>query len=156
DESPPEQVHFWAEDVYILAKEDIVRPEMGLRFGRGWHGFERWDGEPFRWVGNDAGLSITLPSASAPILSLEVEPGPGVETCPFWLQIRDESGRTAARGLVAGRQIVYLDLPLNPGQTRCFRLHTEGGGRPMPGSSRILNFRVLRCDWVDGSQLVST
>src|SRR5262249_43049055 len=83
DESRPEHFHFWAEDVYILAKKDIVTPEMGLRFGRGWHGFERWDGEPFRWVGNDAGLSIILPSASAPILSLEVEPGPGVETRPF-------------------------------------------------------------------------
>jgi hypothetical protein len=156
DESSPERVHFWAKDAYVLAKEDIVPPEMGLRFGRGWHGFERWDGEPFRWVGDDAGLAVTLPSAAAPVLSLEVEPGPGVENRPFWLQVRDASGRTVARGLVAGRQVIYLTLPLSPGQTRCFQLHAEGGGRPTSGGSRILNFRILRCDWVDGSQLVPT
>ena len=59
EETGSEVLHFRTEDAYVLAKEDIATPELGLRFGRGWHGFERWDGEPFRWVGNDAGLAIT-------------------------------------------------------------------------------------------------
>jgi hypothetical protein len=153
EESSPEVFHFRAEDVSVLAKEDIATPESGLRFGRGWHGFERWDDEGFRWVGNDASLAITLPSASAPILSLEVEPGPGVENRPFGLQVQDTVGRTVARGFIQGRQVVYLTLPLQTGQTHYFRLHTEGGGRPIANSPRILNFRVLRCTWVDQSQI---
>jgi hypothetical protein len=147
-----ERLHFEARDAYILATEDIATPELGLRFGRGWHGFERWDGEPFRWVGNDAGLAITLPNAAAPVLRLEIEPGPGVENRPFWLQVRDTVGRTLARGFIGGRQFIDLTLPLIAGQTHYFQLHTEGGGRPIPNSPRILNFRVLHFAWVDNSE----
>jgi hypothetical protein len=148
DDTCPENLHFCVRDAYVLAKEDIATPEMGVRFGRGWHGFERWDGEPFRWVGNDAGLAITLPSAAAPVLRLEVEPGPGVENRPFWLQMRDASGRTVARGFIGGRQFIDLTLPLIAGKTQYFYLHAEGGGRPITKSARILNFRVLRLAWV--------
>ncbi len=81
------------------------------------------------------------------MLSLEIEPGPGVGSQPFTLQVLDEKGQTAATAEVKGREVVHVTLPIIAGQAAAFRLHIEGGGLPTPNDPRILNFRVFRFGW---------
>jgi SAM-dependent methyltransferase len=117
--------------------------------GQGWYPIEYYNRETFRWVANDAELIIHRPSASRRTLSLEMEPGPGVGSQPFTLQVLDEQGRVAATAEVKGRQVVNVALPISQGQTAVFRLHIEGGGLPTPNDPRTLNFRIFRFGWSD-------
>ena len=144
---PDDAYNLKTEDVYLLADKDIAPADVGLRFGRGWYAAEINHGIVSRWVSDNAGIAINSPTGPGKILSLELQPGPGVDTGRFTLQVRDSAGRTLAQGLVGGREIVHLLLPLRPGQIECFRLHILGGGRRIPSDPRILNFNVLRCFW---------
>src|SRR5262249_16018520 len=76
---PPDAFHFKTEDPYELAEEDIALAGMGLRFGQGWYAVERNNGVMHRWVGEDAGIAVDTPKGPARVLSLEMEPGPGVD-----------------------------------------------------------------------------
>jgi hypothetical protein len=136
-----------AEGLRALEAKDIAAAGDGIHFGEGWFGVENWDGEILRWISNDAELLIQPQEGPARALVLEVEPGPGVDYKPFWLQVRDGTGQAVARGLIECRQQAVFVPPLKPGQTNRFTLHVEGGGRPVAEDPRTLNFRVLRCFW---------
>ena len=105
---PPGTFHFCPADVFQLAKEDIAPAAMGLRFGRGWYPVECNHGVWSRWVGNDASIAVEAPTDSGQILSMELQPGPGVDHRPFTLQVQDPTGVTVAQGVVGGREIVHL------------------------------------------------
>jgi hypothetical protein len=126
--------------------EDIVT-DNGIFLGGGWYSLERYEGETFRWVNNDAEIVVTAPG-EPPEISLTMQSGPGLNAQPFELQVLDESGQVVATAEVEGRETVEVALPLNVGETRRFRLHVEGGGQQAaPNDSRILNFRVFRLGW---------
>jgi hypothetical protein len=116
---------------------DIVPLGSGLRLGSGWYPLETYAGETFRWVNNDAELSVE--PAAAGTLALELEPGPGLGTRPFDLQVLDASGHAVETVPVSHRQMVRVHL-----RTGTYRLHVGGGGQPCPGDWRILNVRVFR------------
>src|SRR4051812_45977316 len=78
---------------------------------------------------------------------MEIEPGPGVGAGAFQLQVKDLTGQIVAQGVVDRRQRVTVALPLKAGRFARFILHTEGGGYVLPGDTRVLNFRVFRCEW---------
>src|SRR5207249_5981263 len=108
-----------------------------------------------RWAGADAGIAINVPvGPSGKVLSLELQPGPGVDHRPFTLQVQDRSGRTVAQGVIGGREVVHLLLPLRSGQTAYFRLRVPGGGRQIPSDPRVLNFHVLRCFWSENWETI--
>jgi FkbM family methyltransferase len=122
--------------------------------GQGWYPFEHYRGQTFRWVANDAELIIREPTGTRQTLSLEVEPGPGVGSRPFMLQVLDEKGHPAATAEVKGRRVIHMRLPIVKGQSAIFRLHVEGGGIPVPNDPRILNFRVFRYGWSDRERMI--
>src|SRR5262249_15100263 len=154
-ETEPGAFNFFAEDIGAVAKEDIATEETGIRFGRGWYPVERCQDELLRWVDNDAALIIDAPAGPVRALRLEIEPGPAMAYRPFELQVRDEKGRTVARGLVESRQVVHLALPLQPEELQRIHLHVDGGGLPTPFDTRTLNFRVFKCGWSDEVQPVA-
>src|SRR5207244_2544888 len=126
------------EDVYLLADKDIAAADLGIRFGRNWYPVEVDHGSACRWAGNDAGIAIDAPDGTANILSLELQPGPGVDHRAFTLLVQDRAERTVAQGVVSGREIVYLQIPLRVGETEYFRLRVPGGGHPIPSDPRTL------------------
>lgn len=132
------------------APEDITRPESGIYFGPGWFPVESYiPGEPFRWIDDDAQLLVRGRPRGG-ILTLEVEPGPGVDQLPQPLKVLDESGSTAAEWQVVGRTSMELIVPPSQNErARSFRFRVPGGGLPVPHDLRILNFRVFRCDWLE-------
>jgi hypothetical protein len=147
-----------------VGPDDIAGPESGFAFTKSWYGVERrptgvafsraWygverdhRGESFRWVGDDAILMVQTPPERPQTLCLEIEPGPGVGFRPFELQVREANWQIAARGMVEGRRLIELSLPLKAGQFHSFHLITVGGGQQMAGDPRVMNFRVFRCFW---------
>jgi hypothetical protein len=128
--------------------DDIFERGSGIRPGAQWYSLERHLGETFRWVSKEAQVIIRCPKELQPkTLVLVVEPGPGVRYQSFELLVRDEDGRTAARALVKGLELLEIPLSIEPGKKQVFRLTLEGGGLPAPRDPRILNFRVLWCGW---------
>ena len=132
------------------AQQDIARAESDIHFGRGWYPVEQYDSrEPFRWIENDAEVWFRVPAADPAIL-LEVEPGPGLGPAPHSLQAFDTNGSVVAEWRASGRTRLQLWLPPAADKNvQSFRLHVPDGGRPVVGDPRILNFRVLRCDWAE-------
>ena len=128
-----------------------VRKEIAegpVTIGEGWHPFERWQGETFRWVQDDARFSIQVDQGARGILRIEVESGPGLGSRPFSVDLETPSGirRLEARGT---REVLVVPLQLPPGGSS-FRLRVRGGGLPAPGDPRILNFRVFGLEWAPG------
>lgn len=122
---------------------DVVSPERGVTLGANWFPREMSGlPEPFRWVDNDAELLISAPGTC---LSLDVEPGPGVDSGPFTLDLRDASGATLASVEIERRTTVTLPFKAC---SRVF-LHTDDGGANIPIDLRKLNFRVFRCEVVE-------
>ncbi len=122
-------------------------PTDGLFIGHGWYPIETFAGETFRWVNNDAEIVVTAPSGNQQQLNVELEPGPGLASQPFELQVLDKEGQIVATTKVSGRETVIIKLTIVPNQPAVFRLHVESSGLPTSNDPRILNFRVFRFGW---------
>ncbi len=126
-----------------LPAPDIATLKDGLALGAGWYDPETVRGKTFRWVNNDAEFSVTAPAAQTIPLTLDIEPGPGVNNKPFDLQLLSAAGKLIAKTSITSREQVKFKVPTPPGNTETFKLHAEGGGRTTSGETRILNFRVF-------------
>ena len=133
--------------VAVEEGEDVFQLRSGIRPGEGWCPLEHCMGETFRWVRKNARITVQCPNQAPAKLLLQVEPGPGVNYRPFELMVRDQHAEIVAGVLVRGLEMVELPLPLRPGEIQSFWLTLEGGDRPAPGDTRILNFRVFWCGW---------
>jgi hypothetical protein len=127
------------------------RSSANIVLGNHWYPFEKFDGETFRWVDNNAELIVKLPSDvtnDASALQIEVAPGPGIDSQPFTLYLQNEAGQTIAQKDIRSRQTISLNLPqLRSEKSFLFRLHIEARGHPIPSDERLLNFRVFSLRW---------
>jgi hypothetical protein len=129
------------------AHHDIGGADFSL--GRNWHGLEWAAGEPFHWAANDAELIVgVFANPCGRQLALDLEPGPGMAGQPCRIQLLDAAGRAVAATELTGRQVLHLPLPPSVRPGTVLRLHVAGGGAPVPGEARVLNFRVFACRWV--------
>jgi hypothetical protein len=124
---------------------DVVRGS-NIQLGNGWGVLETFHNQTFRWVDNDAQVSVTADQPGEVGVSLLAEPGPGVAGKPFLLKALDSSGRQIGAVPVRGRETVKLFVPVEAGKPTEFRLHVDGGGKPTPNDARILNFRAFRLE----------
>lgn len=120
---------------------DVVEPASSCRVGGGWHPLERWEGERFRWVDNDA--RIIVDDAEVRALELELEPGPGMGGEPLDLSVYEPGGRSVGTYRLGGRERIAVPLPAERERPFEVVLRCEGGGNPTPGDARILNFRAF-------------
>jgi hypothetical protein len=117
-----------------------------LMLQRGWHGLEGVpDGNPFRWVANDAVLAPKS-AGEAGTLLLELEPGPGMGGRTGEFTVADSAGKILARQTLAGHQRLRVPVPANLPGKQDLVLHITNGGTPIPTDPRILNFRVFRAE----------
>ena len=126
----------------------------GVAPGAGWYDLEHFAGETFRWSdGARSELIVAAPHGGIVHLAIQIEPGPGVGSAAFELQVRDEAGEMLSRTVVERLRYLELDLTCKAGRTNVFTLSAAGGGRPCPnGDPRILNFRVYWCGLTATSQ----
>jgi hypothetical protein len=104
----------------------------------GWYPLENFNGKTFRWVENNAVLEIHPDGGKK--LVFDVEPGPGVNSQPFKLMASDGDGKELGTWEVVTRRSVDLELPKKPMRVK---FHITGGGKPAPGETRKLNFRIF-------------
>ncbi len=132
----------------VQQRPDITTPGLGL--GAGWYEPEVGDDGLQRWASNDSEIWIETPPAreSHPmLLSIDIQPGPGIDNQPFELQVIHGDDEVIARRLVLRRTMVHipleaLDLP--PDSLHCLRLTLDSPNLPFPGDARVLNFRSRR------------
>ena len=124
---------------FVPAPVDVLPPELGAKLGSGWYPLESFNGETFRWAGEDAKVSIAEPGGAKNLL-FEVEPGPGVNSKPFVLRVLNDSGVQVTEAQIKTRQVV--EIPLDGAAS--LTLHAEGGGKQIGSDKRIMNFRVFQ------------
>lgn len=124
---------------------DITRG-LNLQLGSGWGVLETFHNETFRWIENDAHIVVAAEHGGDFVLSMIVEPGPGVGGKPFLLKLLDGAGRQVSAEPVRQRERVNFIFPMETGKTNEFQLHLDGGGKPTPNDPRILNFRVFEVE----------
>lgn len=135
---------------------DISAEGSGIYFGAGFFAVEQYvPGEPSRWIENDAEIVCLVPEGGA-TMELEVEPGPGLAALPATLIVFDRNGVRVAEWEITERTTIHLAVPAESGGgVQRLHLRVSPGGLPLIIDPRILNLRIFRCDWVDGSQLVA-
>jgi hypothetical protein len=122
---------------------DVFGP--GIEYwGTGWHRLEESATERFRWVSSDAELVVRIPEV-AQDLCLLLEPGPSLNGRPFDLSIRLNAGKTIGKVRVDRLTLVRVPLPLAPSTVAALFLSPDQQGEPLPGDTRVLNFRILAC-----------
>ncbi len=124
---------------FMPALIDVLPPELSAKLGSGWYPLETFNGETFRWAGNDAKITID-DAGGTKTLVLEVEPGPGVGSKPFVLRVLNDAGVQVSEAEVKTRRAVAV--PLNGAVS--LTLHAEGGGKKIGSDERIMNFRVFQ------------
>lgn len=124
---------------FVPAPIDVLPPELGAKLGSGWYPLETFNGETFRWAGEDAKVTISDPGGAKSFL-IEVEPGPGVNSKPFVLRVLNDSGVQVTEANVKARQVVEIPLDGSASLT----LHAEGGGKQIGSDKRIMNFRAFQ------------
>lgn len=126
---------------------DVFVAESGVFPEAGFYPLERMRNEPVRWVAPEARFQVTAPTEGAGILTLEVEPGPASNFEPVEIHVCDAAGNLVARAHVECRQLVWLRLPLAPGQTGSFSLRVPQNGPPRGLDPRNLAVALFRCAW---------
>ncbi len=119
------------------AAPDVLPPHQTP--GKGWYPLETFAGKRFRWVNNDAEIVLAAGGENER-LAMAIEPGPGVGSKPFTLQIQRADGSTVADIAVKGFE--QVDLPWPAGETM-IRLHVDAPGLKSGADPRVLNFRVF-------------
>lgn len=126
-------------------REEIAEAPIGI--GDHWYPFERFGGETFRWVDNNARFAITIPKRQSGELAIDLEPGPGMGGKAVALRLVLPDGKTRSMQSVTGRQVLRIPLSLDGG-TNYFSLRADGGGVAIASDPRKLNFRVFALTWV--------
>ncbi|HYL76467.1 MAG TPA: hypothetical protein VEU96_19800 [Bryobacteraceae bacterium] len=121
---------------------DIVEAGLEYHFGHGWYQLEPDGSNRFRWASENAELVIRSTGLSQTI-TLLVEPGPGMGSCPFGLEIRQAGGRVLTRATIHGLTEVEVPIPAPKGTVVALVLTPESPGHPAGEDPRILNFRVF-------------
>ena len=124
---------------------DVVRGP-GIELGSGWGPVETFRNETFRWIENNAQITVSPSRQHSVVLNLLVEPGPGVGEKGFVLKVLDSNGDLSAAQFVQGRVPVEFVLPSATVARTEFRLHVDNGGKRLSDDPRILNFRVFRVE----------
>jgi len=124
------------------ARGDIVPRGGDISIGRGWYAYETYKGRSFRWVDNDATFFVDSRKPLAKI-AVTLEPGPGLRSTAFTLDVLGQDGKLIGQAPVRGQQSVRFDLPAQAGKN-AYTLHITGGGKKIATDPRILNFRVFR------------
>jgi hypothetical protein len=112
--------------------------------GTGWHSYESFGEDSFRWVGDNARLNVALLTHAPYDLVLDVEPGPAVGNKPFDLVVL-ENGKEIATRKVIGRDKIHIPLGAGKPSVRTLELKavTAAPPLPAPGDARVLKFRIF-------------
>jgi hypothetical protein len=128
--------------VFTMADADIVDPGSGITLGSNWDIVERYAGQTFRWVDNDAAFTVTSNGSKTQKIHVVTLPGPGMSGHQLAIAVRNASGATVATINPDKKGNATFSLPVKSG-ANAFTLHVSGGGHKTGSDPRILDFRVF-------------
>lgn len=128
--------------VFTIADADIVDPGSGITLGGNWDVVERYAGQTFRWVDNDAAFTVTSNTAKTQKVHIVTLPGPGMGGHQLAIAVRNAAGTTVATINPDKKGNATFSVPVKPG-ANAFTLHVAGGGKKTAADPRILDFRVF-------------
>jgi hypothetical protein len=136
------------------SSSDIASIDSGITFGPGWFPVERVSAtENFRWATTCAELRLAPPFPGMRHLRLDMEPGPGAGNQPLEVLLMSAQGEQLARTTVYSRGVLRVPVEASAGEAPfVIRFRVLNGGRSIPLDTRILEFRVFRCDWDSETQ----
>jgi hypothetical protein len=138
-----------------LERVDIAAPGCEVSFGEGWFPPESDGlGSTYRWMENDAEVTVRRPPGLLEPLTFELEPGPSAGDRPLTLQAVDDAGRILTESAITGRSQISLSLLPRRETVVSFRFCLTGGGLPVPHDPRNLNLRAMRCCWESSARCV--
>lgn len=127
---------------------DIVLPNSGIRLGKGWYlPAVSSQNTPYRYMRSGAELLVRSPDASKKMVSLEIEPAAGVRNKPFRISFERPDGTQLARGIVFGKHIIHVALPLEPDHSEVFLLRLSNCGHVDVRNANQMDAKVYSCDW---------
>ena len=127
---------------------DIALPGSVVTFGRGWFPVEPYGAlGVFRWLENDAEVTVKIPDGPSKPFSFALEPGPSAGNQPLILRAVGSDEQILAEAPITGPTEFRVQPPEEKSTVLSFQLRVSGGGLPVPHDPRILNLRVLRCGW---------
>jgi len=136
-------LNFRVFDVSLERGERDVLP-ADVTLGNGWHPMEKHGDSSFRWVTNDAKVTVSNPEGTKH-LDLDLQSGPGLANKPFVLHVLQATGKDLkplSDIQVSDRQRV--EIPVPKGDTVELVLRVDGKGVKTPGDPRELNFRAFQ------------
>ncbi len=128
--------------VFTVADADIVDPGSGITLGGNWDVVERYAGQTFRWVNNDAAFTVTSNAPKSQKIHIVTLPGPGMGGHQLAISVRNATTATAATITPDKKGNATFTVPVKTG-ANAFTLHVTGGGHKSGSDPRILNFRVF-------------
>jgi hypothetical protein len=127
----------------VVAIPDIVSGS-DVSLGANWGVLEQFAGQTFRWVGNDAVITVAAAAPGSKSLLIDLSAGPAVESpSDFALVLQDASGKAVQTQHVKGVGSASFTLPLRKG-ANTFRLHVASTGQGTKSDKRVLSFRVFK------------
>jgi hypothetical protein len=114
-----------------------------LRFEDGWHAYESANGQFFRWASNGAAIRAHA-ARSNPVLTADLEPGPGTEQRPFRIDLLKADGERIFTTSIRTRQQIQSRLPMKLGEFAVFHFSAdESMIVSAPQDPRALVFRTF-------------
>lgn len=139
-----EDLYFSADGSSDIVDRENTRPNSSVkaRLGANWYPYEKYQGESFRWVNNDAEIVVSGP-VGLNTLSVLVESGPSAGSDGVDLRIINEENADVGRCLVNGRMSCTFTLNIKHEGPNSFRFKANLNFRRLDGDPRVLNFRIF-------------
>jgi hypothetical protein len=134
------------EDIYLTG-DPAVRDQAKIKvsLGQNWYPFEKYDGENFRWVNNDAEVLLNEAEARGTLV-IEAEPGPSAGH-PIKLRIANRDGKELGICELEGRKVCNILLQFDSAGSHYLQIKSDAAGQHIASDPRILNFRIFRLEW---------
>lgn len=131
----------------VNRKNTLLNSSVKVRLGANWYPYEKYQGESFRWVSNDAEIVVSGP-VGLNTLSVLVESGPSAGIDGVDLRIINAENADLGQCHVDGRKSCTFTLNIEHEGPNSFRFKTNSNFKRLDGDPRVLNFRVFDIEGV--------
>ncbi|WP_438978916.1 hypothetical protein [Polynucleobacter sp.] len=126
-------------------KNTFPNSSVKVRLGSNWYPYEKYQGESFRWVNNDAEIVVSGP-VGLNTLSVLVESGPSAGIDGVELRLINEDNVDVGQCHVNGKKSCAFTLNIKHKGPNSFKFKTTSGFKSLVGDPRILNFRIFHIE----------
>ena len=126
-------------------------PHDGILFGQGWSDADSNGGARTRWGARKT--EIILSPSDRTRLTLELEPGPGIDARTARVDVLANDGTVVQQVPLDGRTLVTLDVPGSLREKRVLRLTAQGDQISTTRDRPDARIRLWRYGWGDANTL---